>query len=352
MWSVRFDQNPYVSPFKIALFGAGRIGHVHARNIVDHPSTALTYVVDPVEDRAVELAAGARAECVGEEIALGDAAIDAIVVASLTSTHAALIENGLEAGKAVFCEKPLDLDIGRVRDVLATIDRAAPPVFLAFNRRFDPAVAEVQRRAASGAVGAIELVTVTSKDPAGGLPVDYLRVSGGMFRDMTVHDFDMARFLLGEEPVTVTATAAALVDPLIAEIGDIDTACVTMQCASGAIAVITNSRRASFGYDQRVEVHGSTGTLRTENVATNTFVHERASGVERATPKHFFTDRYAESYVAEWWHFVDVLEGRADPSPTALDGYRAALLAEAAYISLRDGRCVTVAEAEAEVARS
>jgi len=124
MWSVRFDQNPYVSPFKIALFGAGRIGHVHARNIVDHPSTALTYVVDPVEDRAVELAAGARAECVGEEIALGDAAIDAIVVASLTSTHAALIENGLEAGKAVFCEKPLDLDIGRVRDVLATIDRA------------------------------------------------------------------------------------------------------------------------------------------------------------------------------------------------------------------------------------
>ncbi len=336
-----------MSQFNVALFGAGRIGHVHARNIADHPSTTLVDVVDPVEGRAQELAARWGATPADEATVFDDDTIDAIVVASLTSTHAELIERGLAAGKAVFCEKPIDLDIRRVRDVLSTVERVAPPVMIAFNRRFDPAVVEVRRRAASGAVGTVEMVTVTSKDPEGGLPVDYLRTSGGMFRDMTIHDFDMARFLLGEEPVAVTAVATALVDPVIAEIDDIDTACVTLQCASGSIAVITNSRRASLGYDQRVEIHGSTGTLRTENVPANLFVHEHATGVERANPKYFFTDRYAESYVAEWWHFVDVLAGAVAPSPTARDGYRALLLAETAYVSLREARTVSVDEVEA-----
>jgi myo-inositol 2-dehydrogenase / D-chiro-inositol 1-dehydrogenase len=333
--------------YKVALFGAGRIGNVHGRNIAAHSRTTVRYIVDPVEAPARHLATELGATYVDEATALGDPDIDAIVVGSATVTHADLIEKGLAAGKAVFCEKPIDLDIKRVRQVLHSIKDATQPLFIAFNRRFDPGVAEVRRRAASGAIGNIEMVTVISKDPDGGLPIDYLKVSGGMFRDMTIHDFDMARFLLGEEPVAVSATAASLVSPEIAAIGDIDTACVTLQCASGRIGIITNSRRCSAGYDQRVEVHGASGMLRTDNVPKNMFAHEHANGVERANPKFFFTDRYAESYAAEWAHFVGVLDGEHLPNPTGIDGYRALLLAEAAYVSLREGRRVTVAEVEA-----
>jgi myo-inositol 2-dehydrogenase / D-chiro-inositol 1-dehydrogenase len=337
-------------PFQVALFGAGRIGNVHARNINDHPLSRLAYVVDPADGPAAALAEQYGARHVDETTALTDPAVDAILVASATSTHAELIEKGIAAGKAVFCEKPVDLSIARVAACLTAIAGATPPLFIGFNRRFDPGVAEVQRRAAAGAVGNIEIVNVTSKDPAGGLPIEYLKVSGGMFRDMTIHDFDMVRFLLGEEPVSVAATAASLVDPAIKAIGDIDTACVTLQCASGRIAIITNSRRASSGYDQRVEVHGATGTLRTENVPKNMFVHESADLVERANPKFFFTDRYAESYAAEWAHFVRCLTGEDRPNPSGVDGYRALLLAEAAYVSLREGRTVAVAEIEEALA--
>ncbi len=335
--------------FRIAMFGAGRIGNVHARNIKDHPQSTLAYVVDPMEGPARELADRHGATYADEGTALGDPSIDAIIVASATSTHADLIVKGLQAGKAVFCEKPVDLSITRVAETLKVVEASDKPVLIAFNRRFDPGVAEVQRRAASGAVGPIEIVNVTSKDPEGGLPIEYLKVSGGMFRDMTIHDFDMCRFLLGEEPVTVSATASSLVSPDIAAIGDIDTACVTLQCASGRIAVITNSRRASSGYDQRVEIHGATGTLRTENVPKNMFVHESGSMVERSTPKFFFTDRYAESYAAEWAHFVRVLEGTEAPRPNAVDGYRALLLAEAAYVSLTTGRAANVADVERDL---
>lgn len=336
--------------YKVALFGAGRIGNVHGRNIAAHSRTSVKYIVDPVEAPARHLAAELGATYVDQATALGDPEIDAIVVGSATNTHADLIANGIAAGKAVFCEKPIDLDIRRVRELLTEIEAASTPVFVAFNRRFDPGVAEVQRRAAAGAVGNIEIVTVTSKDPAGGLPIEYLKVSGGMFRDMTIHDFDMARFLLGEEPVSVSATATSLVSPDIAAIGDIDTACVTLQTASGSIAIISNSRRCSAGYDQRVEIHGATGMLRTDNVPKNMFVHENADRVERANPKFFFTDRYAESYAAEWAHFVRVLDGDEVPNPTGIDGYRALLLAEAAYISLNEGRRVMIADVEASLA--
>ena len=331
-------------PYQIAMFGAGRIGQVHARNIVAHPSSTLKYIVDPVEGPARELAALCGATYADEATALSDPDIAAILVASATSTHAELIEKGIAAGKAVFCEKPIDLSIERVNACLAAIEGKAPALLIGFNRRFDPGVAEVQRRAAAGAVGNIEIVSVMSKDPEGSLPIEYLKVSGGLFRDMTIHDFDMARFLLGEEPTTVFATASSMVSSDIAAIGDIDTACVTMQCASGRIATITNSRRASSGYDQRVEVHGSTGTLRTENVPKTMFVHESADLVERSTPKFFFTDRYAESYAAEWAHFVRVLDGAEQASPNAIDGQRALLLAEAADMSLREGRRVLVSE--------
>ncbi len=332
----------------IALFGAGRIGGVHAGNIAGHPRTRLRYVVDPREAAAGELARAHGALVVAEERVFDDPEVAAIVVASSTDTHAALVEKGLKAGKAVFCEKPIDLSIDRVAACLQAVRGCSAPLFVGFNRRFDPGIAELRRRIAAGEIGELELVTVISKDP-GVLPLEYIAVSGGLFRDMTIHDFDMARFVLGEEPVSVTATAAALTDPGIAAAGDVDTACVTLQCASGRIAVITNSRRASFGYDQRVEAHGSLGSLRVENVPRTTLVRERADGVWHDRPLFFFVERYARSYRLEWEHFVRVLEGLEPPSPSGEDGYRALLLAEAAYRSLEGGRRVEIT-ADGEIA--
>ena len=252
--------------FSVALFGAGRIGAVHARNIAEHAATRLKYVVDPAPAAAHALAARFGAQVAAEETVWADPEIHAVVIGSVTATHADLIEKGLKADKAIFCEKPIDLSMSRVDEVIEVVAASKHPLFLAFNRRFDSGILEMKQRIVAGEIGPLELVTVVSKDPDGGLPIDYLKTSGGIFRDMTIHDFDMARHIMGEDFVWVQATAAALCDPAIKEIGDIDTACVSMQTASGKIAVITNSRRASFGYDQRVEAHGARGLLRTENV--------------------------------------------------------------------------------------
>lgn len=327
--------------YNIALLGAGRIGQVHAANIAAHPLSRLSIVVDPQEGIARQLAEAYGASVRSLEDALSSKDIDAIVIASATSTHADLIERGIRAGKAVFCEKPVDLSISRVNATLEAIKGQENRLFVAFNRRFDPAVAELKRRLDAGVIGDLELVTVVSKDP-GALPIDYIKVSGGMFRDMTIHDFDMARFILGEEPVRVTALASTLTDPAIKAEGDIDTASVALQTASGKIAVITNSRRASFGYDQRVEAHGSLGTLRTENVPKTMLVQEREDGVTREKPLFFFLERYAESYAEEWKEFVRVLKGEVAPAPSGEDGRKALLLAEAAYQSLETGRTIAL----------
>ncbi len=328
--------------FNVALFGAGRIGAVHARNIVEHSQSRLKYVVDLAAAPAEALSARFGGRVVAEGAVWADREVHAIVIGSATATHAELIEKGLKAGKAVFCEKPIDLSMTRVEEVMAIARGSDRPLFLAFNRRFDPGILEMKRRIVSGEIGALELVTVISKDPGGGLPIDYLKISGGMFRDMTIHDFDMARHIMGEEFETVQATASALCDPAIQEIGDIDTASVSMQTATGKIAVITNSRRASYGYDQRVEAHGALGTLRTENVSQHMLVQERADGVLRAKPQFFFVERYAQSYANEWAHFVRVLSGDEAPSASGEDGRRALALAEAAYRSLATGQRVTV----------
>jgi len=329
--------------FNVALFGAGRIGAVHARNIVEQAESRLKYVVDPVSESAQNLAGKFGARVAAEETIWADPEVHAVVIGSATATHAELIEKGLKAGKAVFCEKPIDLSMARVEEVMKVVAGSRQPLFLAFNRRFDPGILEMKRRIVAGEIGELELVTVISKDPGGGLPIEYLKISGGMFRDMTIHDFDMARHIMGEEFVTVQATAAALCDPAIEAIGDIDTASVSMQTASGKIAVITNSRRASYGYDQRVEAHGALGTLRTENVPQHMLVQEREDGVRRAKPQFFFVERYAQSYANEWAHFVRVLKGEEQPSATGEDGRKALLLAEAAYRSLQTGQRVSVA---------
>ncbi len=328
--------------FNVALFGAGRIGAVHAWNIHEHGETRLKYVVDPAAAAARRLADKFGARVVTEDAVCADPDVRAIVIGSDTATHADLIKKGLKAGKAVFCEKPIDLSMARVEEVMGIVSACEQPLFLAFNRRFDPGILEMKRRIVAGEIGALELVTIVSKDPGGGLPIDYLRISGGMFRDMTVHDFDMARYIMGEEFVTIQATAAALCDPAIREIGDIDTASVSMQTASGKIAVIINSRRATYGYDQRVEAHGALGDLRTENVAQHMLVQERADGVLRAKPQFFFVERYAQSYANEWGHFVRVLKGEERPSASGEDGRKALQLAEAAYRSLETGQRVSV----------
>jgi len=324
------------NPFRIALIGAGRIGKVHALNIHHHPDSVVHCVVDPIGDAASLLAASVGATVVEADRVFEDDSVDAVVICSATPTHSDLIEKGLLAGKAVFCEKPIDLSIERVNAVLEKTALCTAPFLLGFNRRFDPAAAAMRERVLAGDIGEVELVTIISKDPEPP-PIEYVKVSGGLFRDMTIHDIDMARFMLGEEPVSIVATASALTSDAIAAEGDVDTACLTLQCASGKIAVITNSRRASFGYDQRMEVHGSLGSLRTENVPANTLILERSEGVRREPPMHFFIERYKDAYRLEWQHFIDVLKGDSSPSASGIDGQRALIIADAAYRSLETG---------------
>lgn len=326
---------------RVALFGAGRIGNVHSVNIHAHPETEIAYVIDPYTKGAKKLAASVGAKVGTTQQAMDDASIDGIVICSATNTHADLIEQGIAAGKAVFCEKPVDLSLERVDALLAKIAGKSDKLFVAFNRRFDPGIMEMHKRITGGAIGDPELITVISKDP-GAPPADYIKVSGGLFRDMTIHDLDMARYQLCEEPVSVHATASTLIDPAISDLGDIDTAIVTLQTASGKMAVITNSRRASFGYDQRLEVHGSKGMLSTINMPETTLVQSDASGVSHEKPMHFFLERYAQSYKNEWAHFVNVMKGSEPVLCSASDGRKALALAEAAYESVKTSRTVSV----------
>jgi myo-inositol 2-dehydrogenase/D-chiro-inositol 1-dehydrogenase len=323
----------------IALIGAGRIGRIHAANVAAHPGAALVAVTDADAAAAEGLATATGARVLPAEAAIAAPDVAAVMICSPTDTHADLIEACARAGKAVFCEKPVDLDSGRIRRCLEVVRAAGIPLMIGFNRRFDPSFARLKQRLEAGAAGAVELVTIISKDPAPP-PVSYIARSGGLFRDMMIHDLDLARHLLGEEPVEVHAVGAALVDPAIGEAGDVDTAAVMLKTASGRIATITNSRRATYGYDQRIEVHGSAGLVRADNRRETTVEEADGTGfrVEPALP--FFLERYAEAYRRELAHFLECLaEGRA-PSPSGEDGLRAQILADAATEACRSGRPV------------
>jgi len=325
---------------KVALFGAGRIGKVHAASIRTDPRAELVAVADAVPAAAEALARehGIPART-GDDI-LADPSIDAILIASSTDTHAGLIEAGVQAGKAIFCEKPIDLSLSRalmVRGVVAEYDR---PVMLGFNRRFDPNFAALKAAFDAGDIGRGEMLAVPSHAPAPP-PVEYIKVSGGLYRDMMIHDFDMAAFLFGM-PQTVMAHGSCLVDPAIGAAGDIDTAVVVLSWADGRLATIRNSRRATYGYDQRVEVLGSGGMLAAENVVENTVIRSTAEGVVAANPVHFFLERYMRAYAIEWSAFVDaVLDGTPVPA-TVQDGVNALAMAEAANRSREEGRPVAV----------
>ena len=326
---------------EIAQFGAGRIGQIHAANIAAMKDVRLRYIVDVNADAARKLAARYGARVVAERDALADREVGAVLIASSTDTHARLAIAAARAGKAIFCEKPIDLSLSKVDSCLQEVEKAGVPMFVGFNRRFDPSFSALKQRLDAGEIGAVEQVVISSRDP-GPPPLAYLKVSGGMFRDMTIHDFDMARWLLGEEPVEVFAMGECLVDRKIGAAGDIDSAMVLLRTGSDRMCHINNSRRAAYGYDQRIEVFGARGMLRAENLGETTVEHFGARGTVADRPLDFFLERYADAYRAEMAAFVRALT-QSTPMPVgAKDGRQALVLAEAALQSHKKKQAIRI----------
>jgi myo-inositol 2-dehydrogenase/D-chiro-inositol 1-dehydrogenase len=325
----------------IAIVGAGRIGKIHAGNAAAHPALSVTHVVDPIAGAAEQLAAAVGARVASLDQVLADASIAGVVVASSTDTHLDFSMRAIEAGKAVFCEKPIDLDLARARAAEPVLGAAGARFLLGFNRRFDPHFARLHQALRGAEMGEVETLHIVSHDPAPP-PIDYVKISGGLFRDMSIHDFDMARWLLGEEPVEVYAAGACHIDPAIGEAGDIDTAKTLLRTASGKLCVISNSRRSGYGYDQRIEAFCSGGLVRAGNVLTTTVESWSESGARRDPLETFFLDRYAGAYVAEMSHFAEVVNGAAEPLISYRDGISALAIAEAAMHSHRAARVAPV----------
>lgn len=319
------------------LFGAGLIGSVHAANIVRHPKARLRYIVDPRPDAAQRIASLTGAQIVDTNTALADPDIKAVLIASATKTHADLAIAAAAKGKAIFCEKPIDLDLGRTDQCLAAITQADVLFQIGFNRRFDPSFRALKQRLDQNEIGAIEQVIITSRDPEAETE-EALAGGGGVFREMTIHDFDMARNLLGEEPVELFASGSCLVLPYYAKLGDYDTAMFILRTASGRQCHINNSVRAVYGYDQRIEVHGSNGMLQAGNRTPTSVEAFGPQAVSRDRPLYFFVERYAESYAAELDHFVECVISSRNPDVGAKDGRNAMILCEAALASAKSGR--------------
>jgi len=341
-----------VKPLKVGIIGAGRIGRLHAENLVRRgPGVEVVAVADVVEEAA--------RSCAGElgiPLAYGDPAsiledpgIDAVLICSSTDTHAPLIEQAAEAGKHIFCEKPIALDPDSIDRALAAVERGGVVFQVGFNRRFDPSFAAAREAVAAGRIGRPHLLKITSRDPAPP-PIEYIKVSGGIFLDMTIHDFDMARFLMGEEVVEVYAAGAVLVDERIGQAGDIDTAIVTLRFESGALGVIDNSRRAVYGYDQRLEVFGDRGMLREENPKPHQAMVSNADGDHGPPLLHFFVERYTDSYVRELSAFIEAIRKGEEPPVTGRDGKIPVVMGYAAKRSLKEGRPVRLSEIDPSLA--
>jgi myo-inositol 2-dehydrogenase/D-chiro-inositol 1-dehydrogenase len=327
---------------RFGIIGAGRIGNVHARTIAGSSRAEVAYIADALPDAASKLAAtvGAKTASVDEIIAAPD--VDAVLIGSPTDTHADLIERAARAGKAVLCEKPVSLSVERIEQCLPVVEKAGVPLLIGFNRRYDPNFRSLQQRLGAGEIGDVEILTITSRDP-GAPPVSYIERSGGLYRDMMIHDFDMARFLLGgDEIVSVHAFGSVLTDPAIKPTGDVDTAAVQMRTAAGKLVVITNSRRATYGYDQRIEVHGSKGMLRAGNIHMSTLERADDKGFTADVIQNFFIERYAGAYAAEIDAFIDAMEKGTKPKADGYDGLMAQKLAEAATQSSQSGQAVAV----------
>ena len=328
---------------KVGLLGAGRIGQVHAAVVAAHEGSKLAAISDIYAPAAEELAAKYHAQVRSSDEIIADDAINAVLIATSTDTHSDLIEAATQAGKAVMCEKPVDLSLERARACLKAVSATGRPVMIGFNRRFDPSFAAIRDSLAAGQIGKAELLSVTSFDPAPP-PVEYIKVSGGMFRDMMIHDFDMTNFIMGETPVSINASGACLIDPEIGKAGDIDTAVVTLSYADGKLAVIKNSRRAAYGYDQRLELLGADGLLQAQNMLENNVVKSTRQGVISAKPTYFFIERYMPAYKAEWAAFVAAVQEGNDMPVSLQDGVQALAMAEAAQRSFDSSRPVRLAD--------
>lgn len=324
---------------RFGLLGAGRIGQIHGHNVAGMSGISLAAVTDAVPDAAQKLAAETGAAVMPVASIMSDRTIDAVLICTPTDTHAYLIEQAMDAGKAVFCEKPVDLSSERIVACLNHISKANKPLMIGFNRRFDPNFAALKQRLDTGQAGNIELVSIISRDP-NPPPVEYVQRSGGLFRDMMIHDLDMARFLTGEDMVEVHAVGSSLVNPVIGKAGDVDTAAVMLKTASGMLVQISNSRRATYGYDQRIEVHGSLGMLRAGNQHESTVEFAGHQGFLADPVQNFFLERYANAYRLELEAFVVAVKSGKQPSPSGMDGLKAQQLADAATHSAQTGQTV------------
>jgi myo-inositol 2-dehydrogenase/D-chiro-inositol 1-dehydrogenase len=329
----------------IGLIGAGRIGRLHAEHLATRvPSARLLAVADVQEHAARQCAEQFGAAAMSDYRALlENRDVQAVLICSATDTHAEMIEAAAQAGKHIFCEKPIALSLPTIDRALAAVERAGVKLQIGFNRRFDANYRRVRQAIAGGEIGQVALLHIISRDPAPP-PIAYIRASGGIFLDMTIHDFDMARFLVGDEVEQVYATGGVHVDPAIGAAGDLDTVLVVLKFAGGAIGTIDNSRRAAYGYDQRVEVLGSVGAISTGNNYPNTAVISDAQSVRRDLPLHFFLERYTESFVAELRAFVDAVLHDAPVPVTGEDARAPVVLGLAARRSYDEGRPVRLSE--------
>jgi myo-inositol 2-dehydrogenase/D-chiro-inositol 1-dehydrogenase len=325
--------------FNLALCGAGRIGQIHAGNAAARSDLKLKYIVDPNREAADGVARSTGALVVDFDVALEDASISAIIIASATNAHLDQALQAAAAGKAIFCEKPLDLNLERARNAAAQLERAT--MLMGFNRRFDPHFQLLKTRLDEGAIGRLESLCIVSHDPAPP-PIEYIRISGGLFKDMAIHDFDTARWLMGEDPEEVFSSASCLIDPAIAAAGDVDTAKTILRSASGRLCVISNSRRSAYGYDQRIEAYGAAGSLRADNVMESTVSTWGERGCASDALQNFFLDRYAQAYRQEMAHFAAILRDETAPAVGYKDAVAALVLAEAAGLSAKLHKAVSV----------
>lgn len=335
-----------MSTLRVGVIGAGRIGRVHAENLAFRlPGAELAMVADPLASAAESCARALKLErwTADYREVLADKTIQAVVIASSTDTHATLIEEAAAAGKDIFCEKPIDLDLARVDRALAAVDRAGVRLQVGFNRRFDPSFAKARELIANGGIGKPHMIKVTSRDPKPA-SLEYLAVSGGLFTDMTIHDFDVVRWLMGEEVVELFAMGAVLVDPAIGKLGDVDTAMISLRYGSGALGNIDNSRQAVYGYDVRVEVFGSKGAVTIGNVTPTALTHTTPNGVKGDTPMFWFIERFETAYLNEMREFIGCIHEDRAPAVTGQDGRAPLLMAQAAWTSIREGRSVRLDE--------
>ncbi|GIO53846.1 inositol 2-dehydrogenase [Paenibacillus cineris] len=329
----------------IGVIGAGRIGRLHTENLLKHPQVNVKAIADLQIDHARAWANGLGIPLLTQdaEQIISDPGIDAVFICTSTNTHIDMIERSAKAGKHIFCEKPISFDVRGTRLALQAASDSGVKFQLGFNRRFDPNFRRVREIVASGQIGDPHLIKITSRDPSPP-PHDYIKVSGGLFMDMAIHDFDMARFLSGSEVDEVYVQGAVLVDPVIGELGDVDTAVIMLRFRNGAIGVIDNSRQAAYGYDQRVEVFGSLGQVNVQNDFPNSAEISTAGGVYRDKPKHFFLERYEAAYRLEIESFINAILNNEDVPVSGEDGYEAELLADAARKSWLEKRPVSLSE--------